>query len=534
VTRGALAALAVALCLPSALHCQTPADTTPRIVQVTLDRRNVFDASDSGLFIARLANALHVTTRASLIRREFLFATGDLYDSARVAETARNLRALGVFSDVEIDTTRSDSGVAVTVMTQDGWSTRPDFRFHSTGGSIAYTLALIEDNLLGTVTQAQVLYRKDPDRSTTLLYFHRNRLIANHLGSTLEYADQSDGDFFIGEMAWPYLTLESRFGAALEFDTQRGRVLRFRDGLAQAHDSLERRYVLGRVDIGTALRASPEGYLRVGAIAQVRRDDYAPKVIATDSGIAGHTVTGAFGGYLEARTAHFITVRGYQSFGRVEDVDLSSVVRVSAMLAPTSLGYPRNGIAPGIAAHAGLSFPGGFALADLSADGLYTSEGLDSGQVTLGATAVLLPSVRHQLIVHGEVGALRNPAPGTEFDLGLGVGPRAFRQHAFTGDREWFATAEYRYTLAQEVLKVTGVGVAAFVDQGGAWWSDDAARSGWDVGVGLRLGPSRAPDVESTRIDIARRIGNDVQPGGWVLVIGKGFLFSTGPRGGTR
>ncbi len=79
---------------------------------------------------------------------------------------------------------------------------------------------------------------------------------------------------------------------------------------------------------------------------------------------------------------------------------------------------------------------------------------------------------------------------------------------------------------------MTGVGLAAFVDQGGAWWSDDAPRSGWDVGIGLRLGPSRAPDIEATRIDIARRFGNDAQPGGWVLVVGKGFVFSTGPRGG--
>ncbi len=531
MTKAALAA-ALALALPPVLSAQIPADTAPRIVRIVLDRRNVFDSSDSTLLVPRLANALHITTRAGLIRREFLFAVGDRYDSAKVAETARNLRALGVFSEVEMAHTLTDSGMVVTVMTRDGWTTRPDFRFHSTGGSVAYTLALIEDNLLGTITQAQVLYQKNPDRTTTLFYFHRNRLVAGRLGSTLEFADQSDGQFFLGNISWPYRTLESRFGASLDFDTQRGRVLLFRDGLDQPDDSLERRYVLGRVDVGTALRASSTGYLRTGAIFQVRREDYAPEAVAIDSGIAGHSVTGALGGYVEARHAHFITVRGYQSFGRLEDVDLSSVIRISALAAPRGLGYSRDGIAPGIAFHAGVGFTGGFATADFTASGLYTSSGLDSGEVTLGATAVLLPSVHHQLIVHGEVGALRHPAPGTEFDLGLGVGPRAFRQHAFTGDREWFSTAEYRYTVSQEFLKVTGVGLAAFVDQGGAWWSDDAPRSGWDIGIGLRLGPSRAPDVESTRIDIARRIGNDAQSGGWVLVVGKGFVFSTGPRGG--
>ena len=135
-------------------------------------------------------------------------------------------------------------------------------------------------------------------------------------------------------------------------------------------------------------------------------------------------------------------------------------------------------------------------------------------------------------MLHGTVGALERPIPGSEYDLGLGAGPRGFRQHAFTGDRMIFTTAEYRYALARDFLKVAEVGLAAFFDHGGAWYDGQGARTGWDAGIGLRLGASRAPDLEANRLDLVYRSGNDRESAGWVFVVAKGFAFASGLRGG--
>ena len=247
-------------------------------------------------------------------------------------------------------------------------------------------------------------------------------------------------------------------------------------------------------------------------------------------------MTGAVGAFVEVSHVKKPKIVGFQTLGHQEDIDLSSVVRVSLFAAPAALGYPdgHTGLVPTIGLHTGVQFHGGFAYADFFAGGLYTATGLDSGQVFLSGTVALLPSTRHQLTLHGEVGALRTPLPGTEFDLGLGAGPRAFSQHSFTGDREFFGTAEYRYTVSPELFKVVGVGLAAFVDHGGAWWSGEKRRSGWDFGVGLRLAASRAPDLETNRIDLAWRAAQPGMPGGWVVAVGKGFVFATGPRGTSR
>jgi len=52
-------------------------------------------------------------------------------------------------------------------------------------------------------------------------------------------------------------------------------------------------------------------------------------------------------------------------------------------------------------------------------------------------------------------------------------------------------------------------------------------RTGWNFGVGLRVGTSRSTDLLLNRVDLVRRVGSDREPGGWVLVIGKGLVFST-------
>ena len=53
---------------------------------------------------------------------------------------------------------------------------------------------------------------------------------------------------------------------------------------------------------------------------------------------------------------------------------------------------------------------------------------------------------------------------------------------------------------------------------------------GWDAGVGLRLGASRSTDTDALRFDLARRFATDVEPGGWVVIVGKGFAFSAPTR----
>jgi hypothetical protein len=492
---------------------------------VELERRDVFDPSETG-FSPRLANALHIQTRAVTVRRELLFRPGEPYDSASVAESERNLRSLGIFRRVTIDSVRTDSGLVMRVITRDGWSTRTDLRFRSVGGDVEFTVGLVEDNLLGTASSASARFRKTTDRSTVALGFRRPRLFGGQVGMALAYEDRSDGRLAAAALEQPFYSMTSRSAFRLEGEDHDERVLRFFEGEPEASDTLQRRYTLVRATGARAIQASSGGFLRLGIQAQVRRDDFVPE---GQTAAFGKTVTGAFGPYLTWNQARFVVTKGVAGFAREEDVDLGTTVTVSAMVAPEAFGYERDGIAPMVFSRIGIRLPSGFGYLEGLAAGLYTGAGLDSGAVQVGGTAVLKPRPGHVTILHAEAGWLENPLPGAEFDLGLSLGPRAYGSHAFTGDRSFLTTAEYRITVAENFLGQAGIGLAGFVDYGGAWYAGSRRRTGWDTGIGIRLGATRASDVGAVRLDLAHRFANDVDDAGWVITIGKGFVF--GPLG---
>jgi hypothetical protein len=517
---------------PVHLAAQSTADSAPGdpalvIRRVHLVRRDIFDPNERSWF-ARLANRLHFQTQAPVIRREVLLHPGQQYDSALVAESERNLRALGIFRRVQIDSVRTDSGLVLRVLTKDGWSTQLDWRFRSTGGEVAFTIGMVETNLLGTASSAAVRYRKDPDRSSIALAFHRRRLFAGSVGLEFQYENRSDGRLSGIAIERPFFAQTSANAFRLSVEDDDARVLRFFNGMDQARDTLNRRFTLARASYAWALRAASSGYLRLGVAGQVRRDD---TLRIRSTAPLPKTVTGSIGPYLTWNRARYLVAHGYAGFAREEDVDLGTTVRVGLQVAPGLFGYEHDGVAPEVAARVGARIPGGFAYIDAFADGLYTSAGLDSGTVQLAGTVVLQPGPRHVAVLHLEGGWLQDPVAGEEFDLGLGSGPRAFGSHAFTGDRSIFGSAEYRYTLTEDLAGLVGVGIAGFVDHGGAWYTGSPRRTGWDAGVGLRLGASRSTDVPALRFDLAHRFANDVEKAGWVLTVGKGFAFSGPSRG---
>lgn len=524
-----LVAATLAVLAPASLRAQAPplSEPLPTVQAVELQRHSIFSPIEANSFLPRLANSLHVTTRASVVRRELLFGTGEPYDSARVAETARNLRGLGVFRIVRIDSVRTDTGLVVRVTTADGWSTRPDFRFKSVGSSVQYTLALEESNFLGTVTLLGLRYRKDPDRSSVTATFRQPRLLAGRIGTTLLYEDRSDGSLAYASLSRPFFSLSGTTAWQTDVQTRKETILRFFEGDSVARDTLQRRYFLAYGTAAWALRADSRGYLRVGVVGFVRRDDYADQA-RVDT--LGRHVTGALGGYVQVRRARYLVSRGLESIGREQDIDISTVVGLGLYATPQAFGYEEMGVGPSVFLGTGFGNTGGFVRLTALGAGRLTGAGLDSGSVQLSATAFLLPGTRHMAVFHAAAGWQERAAPGAEFDLGLGIGPRGFAQHAFTGDRAFFATAEYRWTAIEEFLKNAAIGLASFVDYGGAWYHGSRKRTGWDFGVGLRIGLTRAIDVEGNRLDVVYRAKTDVEKGGWTFVVGKGFAFSSSGR----
>lgn len=494
---------------------------------ILIERENIFGRGEARDFISRLINRTHATTRLSTIRRELLFHPGDRFDSARVAESERNLRRLGVFRSVRIDTVHSGTGVVVRVRTADGWSTKPDLRFRSSGDQVIWTAALEEENLFGTAARAGIRYRKTPDRSSVLLHFRRPRLVAGRVGVDLQYDDRSDGRLIFAQVSQPFFSLSSPFAFRADIDHRQERILRYVEGGRQPRDTLQRHYTLAGAAASWAISADSRGYLRWGLQGQLRREDYQAQ---SATGPMPESWSAAVGPYLHWRRARFVVARGFRGVGRAEDIDLSTTVLGGVLFAPEALGYQADGMGAFVSGRTGGVAGNSFGYLDLSASAMVSTAGLDSASVHGAVTWSWAPSPRHFGIVHGAVGAQHRPRPGQEFDLGLGLGPRAARIHAFSGDRAFFTSAEYRLNVADEFLEVAALGVATFVDYGGAWYHGSPVRAGLQAGVGLRLASVRSPGVEALRIDLARRFAVGNEPASWAIVIGKGFPFQSNGR----
>ena len=509
------------LAAPLMAQAEDPQAGVPVVQYLDIIREDIADTNETG-FAARTANALHVRTRERVVEREVLLKPGMPYDPALAAETARNLRALGIFRDVLVDTVRSDSGLTLRVVTKDGWSTFPIFDITTAAGQSAVAFGVAEANLLGLAAVGLIRYSSNPDRTAWLFAFRQPRMFGGRVNVGLSLEERSDGRFISGQVGRPFYSISSRWalgGDATYFD---GDVLVFANGILTPYATLSRRLTLVRLDGARALRASPKGYLRVGATAQLQSNSFLPSPVTEPRVDTTQVAIGAYASMLRARYA---VVENVRSFGRAEDYAVGPSLRVGLLAAPSAFGYAVGGAGVQVTASGGFLFPVGFAQFSAAANGLVTGSGVDSGSVVLKGNLVLQPGRRNAIIAGGFVGWQRNPVPGSQFDLGLVYGPRAYPLHAFTGDRGFLAAAEYRWTFAENLGGLLGLALGAFVDYGGAWYAGESPRTGADFGAGLRFGPSRSASPVLFRLDLAYRIEAPPFPSGWSVVFGEGFTF---------
>ena len=506
----------------NALVAQRPPD--PTIDTVIIVSHNVFDPPDgTPHFVAHLGNALHITTHPAVIRRLLLLNAGMPLDSARLLEAERYLRELGVFRAVRLDTTRVGDRLALQVETGDGWSTSPQLNFASAAGSTTWSAALVEKNFLGTATFVSVAYGRNPDRRSFDVQFQSPGLLFHHAPLLAAYSNLSDGRLGAWSYGMPFYRTDARWSLVTGGAAANHRVLDFRNG--SLSDSAQQRVLAFTLTGGVALHATGGGYTRLWAGATWRREDFVPVGAASP-----YSSFASVGAGIDAARVRFAVFEHLNGFGRREDVDLSSAIHVGVWAAPRAWGYSSvgAGVGPELRWQVGTQWSRGLALVRGQAHGVVSSAGggLDSGLVH-GTLDVASFALSHQaLLLHLEGGAMRRPKPGEAFDLwSTDNGPRGFGAHVFTGTRMLYAMLEDRVLLADALWGLIGVGVAPYLEYGGAWYPGDASRLGGNVGLALRMGSPRSVRGDVAEIDVSWRWQDGLSGGPWALTFRKSYTL---------
>ena len=524
--------------LVAGLASRLPAQTaTPIIDTIVVVNHNIFDENDLAAlpYIARFANALHIKTHASVIRRTILLNQGDPYDSARAVESERALRSLNVFRQVRVDTVHLRDRLALRVQTEDGWSTKPQLNYATSAGSVTWQAGMQEENLLGTATSLTALYSKTPDRSSGQFVYLNPHFIARRPRLVLVYQPRSDGTSWAWSLGVPFYQTAARRQFGTNGEASAYRVLIFRDSVLV--DSTERHVLRFGLNTGIALRATSRSYVRLWAAGVWRREDFAPSTVVPPG-----STFGTVGAGIEVAHTRFHVLEGFNTYARREDVNLSEYFRFGLWAAPRAWGYPAGqaGVGLEVSGQVSALWPGGFIVLNGGAHGLYAGTALDSARVRGGVTIVSQNFAYQTAIVHLEGGTLRRATPPAFFDTWQDqTGLRLYPAHASTGTRTIWFTFEDRIVLSDQAFGLVGVGMAPFFDWGGAWYGDEPEwpgkgsislrepmRTGSDAGVSLRLGPTRAVRGDVSEFAVGYRFGAPADaPRGWALSIRRGISF---------
>ncbi|PYR28526.1 MAG: hypothetical protein DMF98_02610 [Acidobacteria bacterium] len=495
------------------LTAQTDSPPPQTIDTIIIENRNIFDHEDVAPdWVSHLANRLHMRTRPWVIKRRLLLNRGDPFDSARVAESERALRTLGVFRAVRVDTMRAAPGgrLALRAVTADGWSTQPQASFSSVGGDKTWGVGLVERNFLGTATELSLIYGKNPDRRRLDFEFINSQFFGRRTLLILRHSDLSDGRHGEWTLGLPFHETAAPHSLETYGEFAQERVLRFRDDVLQDRT----RHHLLRIGVigGIAASATTHRYTRVWGGWEWRREDFAD---STTGRVPYSVFTTARAG-IDVGSGRFRVLEHFNSYSRREDVDLSPTFRAGIVLQPGAGG----GVGYEVSGQTSAVWNRGFAVLRVAANGL------DSTRTQAQLTVVSQNVGGHTLIAHAEGGVVTHPKPGAEFDPWIVQrGPRLFGVHDFTGTRTTWFVLEDRILVADGMLGLMALGLAPFVDYGGAWYGDEGARQGGDAGVSLRFGPTRAVRGEAAELAFGYRFGQGVRGKPWAITLRKGFSF---------
>ena len=535
-------------CLLSIAHFATPAASHGQIPSgpetgggavidtVIISRQDLFSPeAASGNPFFQFFNQLHVTTRPFVIRRELLLRPGIPYDSLLAAESERNLRQLGLFRSVRVDSANANGKLALRVQTRDAWSLQPRLSARiASDGTLTGSFGVTETNVAGTGNALRVWYIREADRDGIDLRLSANRIGATPLAASAVWLNLSDRDVVTWRLANPFRSFSDRFGIHYEGNSFRGMVPQYRRESASVLDTTQwhRQAFVNQFFVTLAPVANPRHFLRIGAVIEVRAESFLrlPEGEASVDSLraaAADTVYGLAGAFLEYRRARFARVSRFNGFAE-EDQDLSDRVFVSAKLALKEFGYASNGVGARVSAGSGVQAGPAILKGAIDGQGLFNAAGLDSGYVFASTTAAVRQGARNTTFFNGRAGVKKSPHPGAEFDLGFEVLPRLWGPHAFVGTRTIRMTLEHRSYIYDSVLDLFGLGVGAFVDYGGAWYADQNRPLGGNVGITIFGGSPLSSFAQVTNLNFGYRFGGGIEKtdeSRWGFSLGGGIRF---------
>jgi hypothetical protein len=512
--------------------------TQGRISHIFIDNHSIFDPAtipDEGWlrWTYRLANTLHMRTRADFIEAQLPFGTGDCYDPELVRESARILREFRFIAGADAyGVPQPDGTIHVVVDTHDEWTTKVSVVARFDEGVRFEGASLIEENFLGRGIALGLVYtQREEQRDVSV------GLEVPHIRRTNWDGRLSVGATRIGELVDQKLIYP--FRGELEGVAVRQEVTHRRDFFNYVLDDGgegELSHVVvpvqeERMTAGFARRfGRPGGFLvlggglsweRVGTgtvsqVEGVRGGDFANRVPASPE------VARAMEHHLRNRQALRVNalaglrrirhqeVVGFDAIAGVQDLPLGReiLLTLGPSLGTTGLDQPSD-VFGRVDLFEGARLGSAFAFLGASTEVRRESGGAWRDLLTEARGVVYYPTRplgSPMIVLRSSVQEGRHTGSPFQLVLGGPDGVRGYSDTALPGGRRIVLSGEGRWHLPGPVPDLADLGVTLFGDAGRMWAGDapHGVDSGWrtTLGAGLRVGfPAGTSSV--IRFDLA-------------------------------
>jgi hemolysin activation/secretion protein len=481
------------------------------IGEIVVEPHNIFDLDDphENSFPYRAANALHITTRPSLIRRLLLFKSGERLSVRLLEETERLVRANSSVYDIAITPTAYRDGVVdLAIRTRDTWTLQPGLRVRRAGGKNSGGFALKEANLAGTGTAFGLERTSTVDRTGTVLQLANDHLFDGWTRIAGERATFDDGASASLSITRPFYALDTRRAGGAS-------VARF--------DRIDSIYGAGNVvgqyrhhqDTGEVFGGWSPGLIRgwtqrFSAGLSYVADSYAldaerpaPAALPVD-----RTLAGPFLRY-EAIEDDFVLLRNRERIQRPEyfAMGMQSSVQLGRSLA--AFGSTDQPWQLSASLSKGFRIRGGNELlAQTSFSSQYGSSATSDMRGLGSSVRYYAPQgPNNLLLVAASADGVQSPNEADQLLLGGDNGLRGYPLRYQRGAHRALLNVEERFYTDWYPLRIFRVGAAVFYDLGRAWGGPLASteNTGWlsNAGVGLRILSARASFGNVLHIDFA-------------------------------
>lgn len=490
-----------------------------RIRDIRIVRGNVFERAEADRYtIFRIANSLHVTTREHVVRRELLFAEGDLVDLDLLAATERALRAYEFVNRARVVVVPVDEAtVDIEVYTHDSWTIIPGI-FFETGGGLSKTGATAtEINLagLGKKVVLDAVHTSDVGMSFLASYDDPqvlgSRWVARSSFRTGPLADAAGlsivRPFYSPDTRWAYGGHGNWRDETIRLFDSGSEVSRIRESRSD-----------GQIFVS---RAFGRRFNKITAELQYRFADQRFKAIeGTETALPEDefSLTTSLG--LFWRGESFVKDKHIRKMTLTEDIRLG--FEIGARLGRAGFPIPEGEKHWVIAGSYRYAFLFGNRQYLFFASQVSTQDERNT-ILSLNGEYYYRWLPWQTLALNVDFNRAWKLDASRQFTLGGDSGLRGFTARRFSGDKSFLVNAESRFYSPIEILTVA-LGAVAFIDAGRAWnrgSNVDLEELKYSAGFGLRFGFTRAPNEPISRIDV----GWPLNGGGFAVTVGSEHQF---------